>query len=1154
MVQFVSLHVHTYYSLLDGLSSPKSLVARAKELGHPAIAVSDHGVLHAGVELYRECLKESEKSLKEGGQPIKSIIGCEAYVKDQHTTDQLKDFVKESDGDYRVKGLFHQLILAINPTGYKNLCKLVSLAHLTEGRGAKNSKSDTSTKSKSWMLLDELKQYSEGLIVTSGCMAGIIPQSLLAGDVAYAEEMAKWYLGVFGDRFYMEIQDHNAPDGSQNLNLQLVALAEKLNIEVVVTADNHYTCASDREAHDALLCINTGKLLTDSKRMRYEGAYWLPTGDEMVERLSKYLPVETALRAVENTVKIAERVEDYQLKRKPTPPKFTLPEGYSSHDDYFTKLVWEGLEKRLEIILKQPNHHPREEYIERVKYELDTIKEMGFSQYFLVVWDVCSYAYSKGIWLGIGRGSVGGCLVAYALRITNIDPIPDGLIFERFLNNARVSMPDIDTDICQERRQEVIAYLQERYGFEYVAQIATFNKLKTSAALKATAKTMNVNYQAINAISKKIPTVRGKKAKLKQLTEKRDIYPEFYDYYHSDELLLDKDGNKTVSFRSVVDTAASIEGTVSAVGIHAAGVVVGWCPLDEIMPLMRGSNGEVVSQYCDKDIEEIGGIKIDWLGLKTLTVMRKAIESVYQRTGEEVDLADISYTDKRVFQYMASGNTEGIFQFEGYGGQLLKELRVDGLNLVCAANTLNRPQCIDPKIDRSFIRRNSRLDAVSYLVPDLEPILKETLGLPIYQEQLLKICQVIAGFSLGEADNIRRGIGKKLEHVINALEHDFLEGCSNNWYDEAIGKELWSIIKAGSDYGFNKSHSMAYGIIAYQTAYLKYYFFADYMAALCTMESKPAKLRHYLMKIKVAGVALLTPDINQSGKDFTVIDNMTIRWGLGAIDGMGDSALNPILLERQLKPFDSFFDFYDRTRLDSDILIKLIKSGALDSLHPNRSEMLAYAALLADKWLKPFKSKERRMLKWESKAAELNAIDIDTLSQEDCNAHVKELAKIERYYQKACEVVVVLPPMPTVEDWSLEQRLNYEKEVLGMFGSGHPLDRYPVGCIPFEEAQKNKIFISTLQVNSFNEGSSSQGKMLYVEVEDRLGAIMTLKLFNRQYKQYGHLFKVNEHLSIHAKCQEWKGELQLILETALKPTPPEGEQKPVVMAWEDDEF
>lgn len=1141
MRQFVSLHQHSYFSLLDGLPSPKGIVAKAKALGYPAIAITDHGVMHGSIELYREALKEG----------IKPIIGCEAYLKDQKTTDHLKDFVAEGDGDYKVKGLFHQLILAINRKGYENLCKLTSKAHLTEGRGAKSSKSETSTKSKSWMLLDELELYSEGLIVTSGCMAGIIPQALRAGDLAYAEQMALWYKRVFGDRFYIEIQDHAAPDGSDFLNVLLIGLADKLNIEVVATSDSHYLNPCDKEAHDALLCINTGKLLSDEKRMRYEGAYWLPTGDEMIERLSAYLPLDVAIRAVENTVRIAERVEDYQLYRQPTPPKFPIPEGYANADEYFTKLAQEGLEERFKLIEQDPDHRPRQEYLERFEYEIGIIKQMGFSQYFLVVWDVCNFARSRDISLGIGRGSVGGCLVAYALGITNIDPVYHGLLFERFLNPCRVSMPDIDTDVCKERRPELIAYLQQRYGFDHVAQIATFNGMVSASALKDVGRTLNVNYKAANEISTRIPVVRGKPAKLSVLIEKRDLFPVFYDAYQVDQKFADKFGDETISFKRWVDLAIAIEGTVKSIGIHAAGVVVGWCPLDEIMPLMRGKNGEIVSQYKMQDIEDLGGIKLDVLGLKTLTTMRKTIESIKQQ-GEEINLDQINYKDQRVFQYMASGKTEGLFQFEGYGGKLLQGINPKSLNCVSSANTLNRPQCIDKKIDLDFIRRNSGLDRVSYLVPSLEPILKETLGLPIYQEQLLRICCDIAGFSLGEADNIRRGIGKKDLTKIAALEKDFLAGCDRNWYQEEVALELWSIIKAGSEYGFNKSHSMAYGIIAYQTAYLKYYYLAHFMAALCSMEGDKDKLINYLIKCKSYKLTLLPPNINESGKDFTAVDDSTIRWGLGAIDGLGDAALNPILLERSLKPFIDFQDFCQRTNVDSDALLALIKSGALDCLHPNRAELEAFIPTLK-KWRTKVKANSSRHLRWERELLHEIMRNTEDFNLKELTAHTKNIERLEKNYNNALTGVIELPEIEPKKDWTHQQKLKGEKEVLGLYSSGHPLDKYPVGCEPFENIELKKPFVSTVQVNRIKEASSKQGTMLYVDIEDKLGAVTTLKVFNKQYLTCGYLFVNGAHVSIKATAQEWKGKTELILEVALQPTEPTA-MEPIEAAWECPDF
>lgn len=1289
MTQFVSLHVHTYFSLLDGLSSPKSLVARAKELGHPAIAISDHGVMHGAVELYRECNAEG----------LKPIIGCEAYLKDPNTTTHLKDFVSDADGDYKVKGLFHQLILAMNPTGYRNLCKLTSIAHLTEGRGQKQKKADTSTKSKSWMFLDELEQYSEGLIVTSGCMAGIIPQAIRSGDLEYAEQMARRYQRIFGDRFYIEIQDHAANDGSEPLNLQLVALANKLCIELVATADNHYTRPCDKDAHDALLCINTGKLLTDDKRMRYKGAYWLPTGDEMVERLSRYLSREVAVRAVENTVRIAERVEDYQLKGTPTPPKFQLPEDYDNADDYLEDLAYEGLRKRFYTA-------PPKEYAERLQYELDVFKEKNLAEYFLVVNDITRFCREQGIMVGPGRGSAAGSLVSYALQITNIDPIHFGLIFSRFINPERMSYPDIDMDIDKERRHEVIEYLQQKYGSSQVAQIATFNRMVSASALKDTGKVLDIDYAYTNSVSKKIPVVRGNPAKVSEMVVKPDIYPDFYKAYHSND-------NPNVDFKAWADLAIAIEGTVKTIGIHAAGVVIGWTALDEIVPLMKSKEGAIVTQYSMEDLEYLGLLKMDLLGLKTLSVINRTLESVKRLKNEEIDLECINLNDLHVIHSMITGDCAGVFQFEADNAvRLLRQIKPDSIDDIGAITSLNRPGCLDMGMHIDYARRKAGLDRTTYLLAELEPIMSTTFGLCVFQEQMLRVFNEIAGFSLGKSDSARRacisgdsiihlrdgevtvreyvktfkknqtrlvyslkeshevsmfgfvsdaffngyrevykvktlagreikvttdhlfysnykwvsmdtglkvghsvavpsqikleaethwdeivsidyvGIedvydltvskyhnfvangfylhncGKKKMKEMLALEDEFLKGCSEKWIDEAIAKQLFEIMKASAEYTFNSSHAYCYSVITLFTAWLKYYYRCEFMAALCSMEENKkekkkyeeeedsSKLVDYLIKCKSYKIKLLPPDINESTRDFVAIDDSTIRWGLRAIKGLGDAALDRIILERQMGLFTDLFDFYSRTRINSNVLVALIKAGALDCLHPNRAEMLAVVDPLTEEWSKKINAKNKSVLGWEQKAAKLNEVDINTLNDEQCKAHFKEIDRVQNNHARAYEKVVAFPEMPTLEDFSLKERLAYEKESLGMYASGHPLDKYPVGCEPFENAIPKKVFVSTVQVNSAREAPSKQGTMLYVDIEDKLGSAMTLKLFNAQFKEYGYLFKSGAHVSITAKCQEWNGKQELILQVALQPTPPKDEQPvgAIVGAWEDDEF
>ena len=1140
MTQFVSLHVHTYFSLLDGLSSPKGLVARAKELNHPAIAITDHGVMHGAVELYRECLKEG----------LKPIIGTEGYIVHKDTTDHLKAFVLEGDGDYKVKGKYHQLLLAINPVGYRNLCKLTSLAHLTEGRGAKSGKSETSTKSKSWFTLEELEQYSEGLIATSGCMAGIIPQALKAGDTAYAEKMAQWYQSVFGDRFYIEIQDHGATadDGSDYLNVLLIGLADKLGIEVVATADNHYTCEKDKQAHDALLCINTGKLLSDEKRMRYEGNYWLPSGDEMVARLSRYLPYETAERAVQNTVAIAERVEDYKLKGEPTPPKFQFPEDYANPDDYLEDLAYQGLRQRFYGV-------PPQNYVERLQSELDVFREKNLAEYFLVVGDICRFCRKQRILTGPGRGSAAGSLVAYALQITNIDPIHFGLIFSRFLNIERMSYPDIDLDIDKERRHEVVEYLCNKYGSTQVAQIATFNRMVSASALKDTGRVLNVNYGVANELSTRIPVVRGKPAKISEMVKNRDIFPDFYDAYQVDQRVMSKEGYENISLQKWADLAIGIEGTVKSIGIHAAGVVIGWTALDEIVPLMKSKDGGTVTQYSMEDLEFLGLLKMDLLGLKTLSVIRRTLESVKQLTGESIDLESINLNDLHVLRSMVTGDNAGVFQFESDSAvRLLRQIKPANINDVSAITSLNRPGCLDLGMHTDYARRKAGLDRVDYLVPELEPILGFTYGLCVFQEQMLNICHKIAGWSLGKSDVARKACGKKKQEVIKPLEQDFIEGCSEKWIDDTVATQLWEIVLASAGYTFNASHAYCYSVITLFTAWLKHYYKCAFMAALISAEDDPDKLTQYLIKCKSYGFTLLPPDINQSGKDFIAVDSLTIRWGLRGLKGLGDAAIDPIILERQLAPYKDFQDFYSRTNLGSDALTALIKSGALDSLHSNRNELLQSLESFK-KWRTKKKQQAGRIARWEREIIKFAQINIDDLAAKELNRHSKRINQLTKNYENACNSVVVMPPLAVCKEWTTKKRLEGEKEVLGLFGSGHPLDVYPVGCVPFLEAELKKVFVSTVQVNDAREANSKQGTMMYVTVEDRLGDTMTLKLFNKQFKEYGHLFRKGEHVSITAKVQEWNGRTELILNVALKPTPPSGQQQEAIVgAWEDDEF
>lgn len=718
-----------------------------------------------------------------------------------------------------------------------------------------------------------------------------------------------------------------------------------------------------------------------------------------------------------------------------------------------------------------------------------------------------------------------------------------------------MSYPDIDLDIDKERRHEVVEYLCNKYGSTQVAQIATFNRMVSASALKDTGRVLNVNYGVANELSTRIPVVRGKPAKISEMVKTRDIFPDFYDAYQVDQKVMSKEGYENISLRKWADLAIGIEGTVKSIGIHAAGVVIGWTALDEIVPLMKSKDGGTVTQYSMEDLEFLGLLKMDLLGLKTLSVIRRTLETVKQLTGESIELESINLNDLHVLLSMVTGDNAGVFQFESDSAvRLLRQIKPANINDVSAITSLNRPGCLDLGMHTDYARRKAGLDRVDYLVPELEPILGFTYGLCVFQEQMLNICHKIAGWSLGKSDVARKACGKKKQEVIKPLEQDFIEGCSEKWIDESVATLLWEIVLASAGYTFNASHAYCYSVITLFTAWLKHYYKCAFMAALISAEDDPDKLTQYLIKCKSYGFTLLPPDINQSGKDFIAVDSLTIRWGLRGLKGLGDAAIDPIILERQLAPYKDFQDFYSRTNLGSDALTALIKSGALDSLHSNRNELLQSLESFK-KWRTKKKQLASRALRWERECLNYSQSYTDNLSQKEIDKYLKKLQQLSDNYKKANETVILMPPIPTCKDWTTKKRLEGEKEVLGLFGSGHPLDVYPVGCVPFLEVELKKVFVSTVQVNDAREANSKQGTMLYVTVEDRLGDTMTLKLFNKQFKEYGHLFRKGEHVSITAKVQEWNGRTELILNVALKPTPPSGQQQEAIVgAWEDDEF
>ncbi|MFN6464349.1 MAG: DNA polymerase III subunit alpha [Nostoc sp. DedVER02] len=774
-MSFVPLHIHSDYSLLDGASQLPELVDQAITLGMKAIALTDHGVMYGAVELIKICRSQN----------IKPIIGNEMYVING-------DIEKQ---ERRPK--YHQVVLAKNTKGYKHLVKLTTISHLqgVQGKGIF---------SRPCINKDLLKQYHEGLIVTSACLGGEVPQAILSGRPDAARKVAQWYKDVFGDDYYLEIQDHGSQE-DRIVNVEIVKIARELGIKIVATNDSHFISCFDVEAHDALLCIQTGKLIIEDKRMRYSGTEYLKSGEEMRQLFRDHLPDDVIAEAVATTEKVADKVEPYHIMGEPQIPTPPIPSGHTA-DTYAEDVAWNGLLERL-------NRKSRQEvdsvYKERLEYELKMIQQMGFSKYFLVVWDYIKFARDNNIPVGPGRGSAAGSLVAYAMRITNIDPVHHGLLFERFLNPERKSMPDIDTDFCIEQRDKVIDYVTEKYGADRVAQIITFNRLTSKAVLKDVARVLNIPYGEADKMAKMIPVVRGKPTKLKVMVSDKTPEPEFKEKY-----------DREPHVRHWLDMAMRIEGTNKTFGVHAAGVVISDEPLDEIVPLQKNNDGSVITQYFMEDLESMGLLKMDFLGLRNLTLIQKTVDLIQETRGYRVDPDEIPRQERKAqrilakgehsslpkdvqktYELLEAGELEGVFQLESSGmRQIVRDLKPSNIEDISSILALYRPGPLDAGLIPKFINRKHGRENIDYQHTVLEPILDETYGIMVYQEQIMKIAQDMAGYSLGQADLLRRAMGKKKVSEMQKQREKFVDGAAKNGVQKKVADELFEQMLKFAEY------------------------------------------------------------------------------------------------------------------------------------------------------------------------------------------------------------------------------------------------------------------------------------------------------------------------------------------------------------------
>ena len=1055
-MEFTHLHVHTEYSLLDGSNKIKEYVARVKELGMDSAAITDHGVMYGVIDFYRAARAEG----------INPILGCEVYVAPGSRFDR-----EAGSGEDRY---YHLVLLAENNQGYANLMKIVSKG-FTEGFYYKPR-----------VDLAVLKEYHEGIIALSACLAGEVARYLQRGMYEDAKAAALRYQDIFGKgNFFLELQDHGIP-AQRLVNQELLRMHEETGIDLVATNDVHYTRAEDADPHDILLCLQTNKKLADEDRMRYEGGqYYVKSPEEMAE-LFPY-----ALEALENTHKIAQRCHveiEFGVTKL---PRFDVPDGLTSWE-YLNKLCFEGLEERYQPVT--------EELKARLNYELSTIKNMGYVDYFLIVWDFIKYARDHDIMVGPGRGSAAGSLVAYTLGITQLDPIRYDLLFERFLNPERVSMPDIDVDFCFERRQEVIEYVRRKYGDDCVVQIVTFGTLAARGVIRDVGRVLDMPYAQVDSIAKMIPQELNITID-KALT----MNPELKKAYEEQD-----------EIHYLIDMARRLEGLPRHTSMHAAGVVISQKDVSEYVPLSRASDGSIVTQFTMTTLEELGLLKMDFLGLRTLTVIQNAVKLIQKDAGVTLDMQKINYDDKKVLDSLGTGRSDGVFQLESAGMKnFMKELKPQSLEDVIAGISLYRPGPMD--FIPQYIRGKNRPDTIRYDCPQLEPILKPTYGCIVYQEQVMQIVRDLAGYSLGRSDLVRRAMSKKKGDVMQRERQNFvygneeegIPGCVKNGIDEKVANKIYDEMIDFAKYAFNKSHAAAYAVVSYQTAYLKYYYPVEYMAALMTsVIDNPGKVAEYIYTCRQMGISILPPDINRGVGDFSV-DNGNIRYGLAAIKGVGRPVIEQIIRDREEHgTFRDLKDFLERLsgkEVNKRAVENFIKSGAFDSLKGTRKQFMIIYVQIMDQVAQNKKN---------SLAGQMSLFDI-----------------VDDEQKKEFEVT-----LPDVGEYQKETMLAFEKEVLGVYISGHPLEEYEekwrksisATTLDFqldEETGRTKVrdgsreIIGGMITSKTIKYTKKNQTMAFITVEDLLGTVEVV-IFPQSYEKSQQYLQEDSKVFVRGRVSE----------------------------------
>ena len=1052
-MKFTHLHVHTEYSLLDGSNKIKEYVSRVKELGMDAAAITDHGVMFGCIDFYREA--------KAAG--IKPIMGCEIYVAPNSRFD--KELTGGEDRYY------HLVLLAENNVGYSNLMKIVSKG-FTEGFYYKPR-----------VDMEVLEEYHEGIIAISACLAGEVARNIQKGLYEEAKKSALKYERIFGKgNYFLELQDHGISE-QQLVNQQLVRMSEETGIELVCTNDIHYTYKEDEASHDVLLCIQTNKKIDDEGRMRYDGGqYYVKSAEEMSE-LFPYAP-----QALANTYKISERC-NVEIEFGVTKlPHYDVPEGYDAWA-YLNKLCYEGLAKRYANITK--------EIKDRLDFELKTIKEMGFVDYFLITWDFIKYAEEQGIIVGPGRGSAAGSIVSYTLGITKLDPLKYQLLFERFLNPERVSMPDIDIDFCFERRQEVIDYVVEKYGKDRVVQIITFGTMAARGVIRDVGRALNMPYAQVDGIAKMIPNELNI-----TINKALEINREFKNLYEENP-----------DTKSLIDMAKRLEGLPRHASMHAAGVIICQNAADEYVPLSRASDGSITTQFTMTTLEELGLLKMDFLGLRTLTVIQKAVQLITDSRGIVIDMENIDYNDKKVLEMIGEAKTEGVFQLESAGmSSFMKELKPQSLEDIIAGISLYRPGPMD-FIPR-YIRGKNNPESITYTCPQLETILEPTYGCIVYQEQVMQIVRDLGGYTLGRSDLLRRAMSKKKASVMAKERQTFvygdeaenISGCIKNGISESVANQIYDEMTDFAKYAFNKSHAAAYAVVSYQTAYLKAYYPVEFMAALMTScIDNASKVSEYSVTCRHMGIEILPPSINLSEGNFSV-ENNNIRYGLSAVKGIGRPVQEAVVEERrQNGPYTSLKDFIERLtgkEVNKRTLENFIKAGAFDGLGGNRRQLMqVYAQIL-------------EAVTQEKKASMSGQMSLfDMMGEEE---------------KKTYEIA-----LPAIEEFEKEQLLSFEKEVVGIYISGHPLEEYEeqwrknisavtTDFLPDDELNKPKVGDNSKQIiggmitDKSIKYTRNNKTMAFLTLEDLVGTVEVV-VFPRDYEENASLMELDSKVFIRGR-------------------------------------